>query len=229
MKYLDVRLRLPDRMLHPMASFVRHGDVVRYEELRAWNLRPDEGVEYELFYAEADPDAYREALESVPSIREYRLAPIDDASLHVWVCEETRPEVRSWRAAFADRHLVVVPPVRFDAAARMGLTVVGEAEDLQGVLAALPEEVEVTVHEIGSYDRRGGALAGALTDRQREAVRTALERGYYEVPREACLADVADALDRAESSTSLLLRRAEREMLSRVLERYGEPVSGRRS
>jgi hypothetical protein len=220
-KYLDATLDLPDDLLHPMAAFARHEDVVRYEELVAWTVRPDRGLEYALFYVEADPEPYERALREVETVREYELTPIDDGSLHVWVCEETLPAVQAWRDAFVDRNLVVVPPVRFDADARMRMTVVGQGADVQQLVADIPDAVDLTVEEIGTYDRRGGSLAGDLTDRQLAAVQTALDLGYYAVPREADLAEVADALDCAESSASVLLRRAERTVLSAVLDRYG--------
>ncbi|WP_246998390.1 helix-turn-helix domain-containing protein [Halosolutus gelatinilyticus] len=86
-------------------------------------------------------------------------------------------------------------------------------DSIQDVLA----DVDVTINEIGSYDRHGGTDAGALTDRQLVAVETALSIGYYAVPREASL---ADALDCAESTASVLLRRAERDLFARVLDRY---------
>lgn len=221
MKYLDLRLRQPDWMLHPMQEFIRHEDVVRYEELRSWNLQPEAGLEYVLFYVEAEPEPYREAIDGVDTVVDYRIAPIDDRSLHVWACQETRPEVSHWRGAFADRRLVVVPPVRFDDDAAMGMTLVGEGADLQAVLEDLPASIEATVDEIGTYDRRGGTVAGVLTDRQLEAVAAALRVGYYEVPRDGTLADVAARLDCAESTASVLLRRAERDLFRRVLERYG--------
>ena len=47
MKYLDFRLYLPDRMLHPMQAFIREEDAVGYEEMLAWRVRSDEGIEYE--------------------------------------------------------------------------------------------------------------------------------------------------------------------------------------
>ncbi|WP_265110048.1 helix-turn-helix domain-containing protein [Halosolutus halophilus] len=232
MKYLDVRLRQPDWMLHPMQRFIREEDVVRYEELRAWSIRPESDVEYALYYVEVagDPGRYRDAIDRVDSIVEYELAPIDDDALNVWVCEETRPESRAWRGAFEDRHLIVVPPVRFDDEAAMGMTIVGDGADIQAVLADLPDAIDVTIDEIGTYDRRGGTVAGALTERQLDAIDTALAIGYYAVPRDASLADVADALDCAESTASVLLRRAERELFSRVLDRYGGAIGrGRRT
>jgi predicted DNA binding protein len=78
-----------------------------------------------------------------------------------------------------------------------------------------------TINEIGTYDRRGGTPAGTLTDRQLAAASTALHLGYYEVPREGTLNDVADELGCAESTASVLLRRAERDILTHVLGRYG--------
>jgi predicted DNA binding protein len=55
-----------------------------------------------------------------------------------------------------------------------------------------------------------------LTDRQREAVRAAVEAGYYAVPREASLADVAEAIGCAESTASEHLRRAEAAVMRRL-------------
>jgi hypothetical protein len=225
MKYLDLRLHLPEQMLHPMQEFIRTEDAVRYEEMLAWRVRPDEGIEYALYYVEADLERYRTAVRRMETVIDCRITPIDDGSAHVWVCEETRPETRAWRDAFADRQLIVVPPIRFDDVAAMEMTIVGDGGDIHDTVENVPPEVNVTVNEIGTYDRRGGTLAGTLTDRQLMAASTALQLGYYEVPREGTLDDVAEALGCAESTASVLLRRAERDILSRVLTRYGGDVS----
>jgi len=221
MKYLDIRIHLPDRMLHPMQEFIRESDAVRYEEMLAWRVRPDRDIEYALYYVEADLERYRTAVRGIETVIDYRVTPIDDASAHVWVCEETRPETRAWRDAFADRQLIVIPPIRFDDTAEMSLTIVGDGNDIHTTLENVPTEVDVTVNEIGTYDRRGGTVVGTLTDRQLAAVSTALQLGYYEIPREGTLDDVATELGCAESTASVLLRRAERRILSRSLDRYG--------
>lgn len=54
-----------------------------------------------------------------------------------------------------------------------------------------------------------GARQGGLTDRQREALLTAHEMGYFEIPRTASLEDVASELDITASSLSERLRRAQ--------------------
>lgn len=53
-----------------------------------------------------------------------------------------------------------------------------------------------------------------LTGEQREALRAALEMGYFDVPRSADLADVADRLGRSSQATSERLRRG----MARLLE-----------
>jgi predicted DNA binding protein len=50
--------------------------------------------------------------------------------------------------------------------------------------------------------------SAVLTDRQRETLLVALRQGYFTVPRECTLAEVADAMGVDKSSTSETLRRA---------------------
>lgn len=48
---------------------------------------------------------------------------------------------------------------------------------------------------------------GVLTADERETLRVALEKGYFEVPRETTLVKVADELDRSDVEVSQQLRR----------------------
>ncbi|ELZ18629.1 Bacterio-opsin activator HTH domain-containing protein [Haloterrigena salina JCM 13891] len=222
MKYLDVRLRQPDRMLHPMQRFIREEDAVRYEELRTWNILGPEGDrEYELFYAEADREAYEAAIEAVDSVRWYDLTPIDDDSFYVYICQETREEDVRWRRSFAALDLVIVPPVIYDSEAAFYMTVVGAGEDLQAMLEGLPDEIDVTVRAIGEYDRRHAPLTGGLTERQLEAVAAAVEVGYYAVPREAGLEAVAERLNCAASTAGTLLQKAQARVMQRLVRQRG--------
>ena len=77
--------------------------------------------------------------------------------------------------------------------------------------------LDVTVEEVGDYDRRHATVASDVTDRQFEAVSAAVEVGYYAVPREAGLGDVAGELGCAESTASNLLRKAEASVMRRVV------------
>lgn len=58
-----------------------------------------------------------------------------------------------------------------------------------------------------------------LTDQQREALLTALEKGYFEVPREITLVEIAEELGISDSAVSQRLRRGLTNVLSRALVR----------
>ena len=56
-----------------------------------------------------------------------------------------------------------------------------------------------------------------LSPKQRTALVTALERGYFDIPRAVSMDELADELGIAQQSLSKLLRRAHRNMLTNVL------------
>lgn len=59
---------------------------------------------------------------------------------------------------------------------------------------------------MGRDGHEANESTGALTDEERETLRVALEKGYFEVPRAATLAEVADELDRSDVEVSRRLR-----------------------
>lgn len=72
------------------------------------------------------------------------------------------------------------------------------------------EERDVEVAVRGIFEEREYADVPdyGLTEPQRETLVAALEAGYFEIPREASLADLADRLDVSENAASERLRRA---------------------
>jgi len=63
-----------------------------------------------------------------------------------------------------------------------------------------------------------------LTDRQHEALRTAYELGYFDIPRRASLEDVATELDLAASSVSERLRRAQTRLIEETVATTWPPL-----
>lgn len=82
-------------------------------------------------------------------------------------------------------------------------------------LCALFEEVEGDYELVSVVQSPDGS--DLLTDRQREVLRVALRAGYFEVPRECTLADVAGALDVDKSTVSGVLRRGEAKLVKQQL------------
>lgn len=72
--------------------------------------------------------------------------------------------------------------------------------------------------------RRGSTSEALLTPAQWRILRTALERGYYESPRECTLTELADALDIAKSTCSERLHLAQATVVKHLLEQH--PTAG---
>jgi predicted DNA binding protein len=75
--------------------------------------------------------------------------------------------------------------------------------------SGLRYDLQSVVHSDGT--------SGLLTDRQRECLDVAWRLGYFEVPRDCTLAEVADALDVDTSTVSETIRRGTARVLDRFL------------
>lgn len=71
--------------------------------------------------------------------------------------------------------------------------------------------------------------AGLLTERQQDVLATALRTGYFEIPRDATLAEVAAALDVDKSTASRLLRKGQTRIVKWFLTTATAPAQERRS
>lgn len=75
-----------------------------------------------------------------------------------------------------------------------------------------------------AHDGEPEAPGEGLTDAQREALRVAYELGYFEVPRGASLADVADELGVGASALSERLRRAQSHLVETTVATTWPPL-----
>lgn len=83
-----------------------------------------------------------------------------------------------------------------------------ELDDLEAVLSESPLS-----YELESLVTRTNPES-LLTDRQREVLETAVREGYFAVPRECTLAELAQGLDIDKSTASTILRRGEQRLVN---------------
>ncbi|MDY7083217.1 MAG: helix-turn-helix domain-containing protein, partial [Halobacteria archaeon] len=84
---------------------------------------------------------------------------------------------------------------------------------------SVPDELSVKIHQVGEYTPEGEGILSVLTNRQREVLETAVQEGYYSVPRESSHEDIANALGCAPSTASEHLRKIESRIMSRLITR----------
>ena len=126
------------------------------------------------------------------------------------------------------RHAVLLDyPLEYVGPAGRSLRVseVGPEDALQSVIAETREAIDVEIEQLGSYDPASGRPVAALTERQREVLTTAVDAGYYEVPREVTYADVAGELGCSAGAVGQHLRRIESQIVPMIAVDSG-PVDG---
>ena len=181
--------------------------------LQEWNPADDESITA-FYVCEGDPDAVVPGLEASHLIRAVSVTTFDPDrfGLLVRLDRGDDPLVEGVFAAVTSAGLIVRKPVVYrDGAVRARL--IGDDETLAAAIDRVPDVVDVTVESITSLAADPAAGVWGLTPRQREALRAALAMGYYERPRRATHADVADAMGCASSTASEHLEKAEAQLV----------------
>lgn len=85
------------------------------------------------------------------------------------------------------------------------------------------DNADFRLHRL-THDGETEPPGDGLTDRQHEALRTAYELGFFDIPRQTSLEEIADELDIAASSVSERLRRAQTQLIEETVATSWPPL-----
>jgi len=177
-----------------------------------------DGTAMAVYLLSGDPSALTEVLESTPKVRSFHLFNTDGGQFHAHVHFEPDDPLLSL-LQLGDRYRTVMePPIEFvDDGGSIRVTIGGIQAMVQRAADDFPEGVEVTVEQIGEYDPSRDSMVASLTERQREVLEVAIERGYYDIPRRATHEDLATDLDCSAGTVGEHLRKIEARVLSSLM------------
>lgn len=195
--------------IEELVALGREAGIREFEELSCRGNGAVVQVEVESRYDE-------ERLAALDAVDDWEHVAETDGG-HLYVIAFTAPELPDSLAERAEDLIGTCDPELADGAASMSL--VGPQESIAGTIREYEAAgVSPDLRRLGSYEG-GSDPTDALTDRQREVLRTAFEMGYYEVPRAVSTEAVAAELGLDGSTVVEHLQRAERNVLGRVLDR----------
>ncbi len=129
---------------------------------------------------------------------------------------EGRPTV-AWAKLAASTGGRLHPPFELTPEA-WRISVIGSSRQLDQFLAKLRIlHIRYRARSIGKADFRDQSPLAALTPRQRETLLAAYRLGYYNMPRRADSARVAQSIHAAKSTTVEHLRKAEKRLLDTIM------------
>lgn len=216
MKHVTLSLTFDRELRHPMHQFLVETD--GYGASRLLGSTITDGRHTALFHVDGwPPGPYEAALEGVETIQEHALSTQTDETFAAYVQEDLSARDRELTEAFGRAGLVTLLPIIYRADGTTRITLVGPPVVIQEAVEGTPSGVSASVLDLGSYDARRITGENDLTARQMKAVRVAVERGYYDDPREAGVAEVAESLGCTPSTAAEHLRRAERTIMRSYL------------
>ncbi len=163
-----------------------------------------------------EPHAVSEAIEEHPHVVDYqRLEAADDRGIAKYETTDTG------LYGFVETEGI---PIEFPVVVRDGwyeLDFTGTRDEFDAFRAGI--EASGFRHELVSLVEVAGENVDEelLTERQREVLQTAMREGYFEVPRDCTLDELADELGVDKSTASGVLRRGEARVLKRFLTSAG--------
>ena len=183
---------------------------MKREYLHHYNLLTD-GTVVLLYQLRGDLDYARAVFDASPDVIHYDIPEQEDGLVYLHcVMNESLTALLS---VLQESEVIMAMPVEFLSDDRLRLTFIGEHESLQRILNRISEFVETEIERIGEYGSEG-RLGSVLTDRQREILTAAVEQGYYEVPRQATIRDIADEIGLSQATVGEHLQKIEARVLS---------------
>ena len=217
MKHVRLSLTAGGReaAIHPMYDVLANASFVERATALQWSVAGEElGI---LHYVVGDVEAFASAVDAIEPVIDFELEPAGEEAFYAYIHDELTPASRAMFDHVSYGGLVVVPPIVYHADGHVSMSAFGPAAVIQTAIDDLPALVDVSVRSVGGLTGLPQVTESYLSERQQAALSAAYESGYYDVPRTASQADVAEKLNCAPSTAAEHLRKAEQKVVGSVL------------
>lgn len=211
----SVRLVLTwgDVQLHPLeAAFAAEPDVSIEKIYYVNPVGPDEYAELGLISGDLDKAAA--LLDAAEVVEEYEISGSDDGIVYLHYAGSTYMD--ALLAVLFNHAIVLRWPVEFtrwNGQNGIELTFVGTSHAIQQAIDDIPPGIELHLEQSSQFDGDPRSETPLLTPQQRRVLSTAIEMGYYEIPREATQREIAARLEKSEGTVAEQLQRIEARVL----------------
>jgi predicted DNA binding protein len=215
---LQVSASLAPTVVPSFYATVTESPAVSQLRLVDWNLAAED-LATVLYDVDGDTSVFVDAARGTDGIEDVAAPTSTGGSGYVLVTAnpDALPFFRTFLVLTARAGLLVRSPVVYSDFETRG-EVVGDASALQTAVDAAPRTIDVTIENIGSRPSQRTDPFFELSNRQREAVFTAFEHGYYQHPRETTHAELAEELGCAANTVSEHLQKAEVKLIKALVE-----------
>lgn len=213
MKRIQFSATYPERFVHPLHLQIMEKTPISRAELLMWTPTADVTT---LIWCDSDQKATEKALENIDSLLVSNLVE-DSNGTYAFLQQDKYEFSAVLLDVITESRVIFRPPVVFLDTGQVQFEAVGEATALSTFHEELAELGEITIQQVHEFERKNSP--SCLTDRQEEALEAAVTVGYYEIPRNGTIADIAAVLDCSPSTAGELVRKAEGAVIHNYMEK----------
>ena len=215
MRYVDFLLIPRGRYLHPVTAAIADDPSVHREALHHFNVLED-GTAVALVEFSGGIDRLESITGDNPDVLSYDLSESETGAF-VYSRITADEELQQLYSVPQRRELVLDTPMRYTDRGALEVRAIGNQQSIREAIGDVPDGLGLKFLSTGEYDPDRPEADDQLTERQREILRTAVEMGYYEEPRQANYQDLADELDLSSGTVGEPLRKIESTVLKRLV------------
>lgn len=217
MRYFDLVLTSEHHGIHPVDAELAALPGVERDALLHIDAFGD-GTGVLLYRLEGDRDSVVETVSEHDDVISYDILDVEaENAYHLYLHVHPGEPAGTLMALCYEYALIIDTPIEFTDRGGVLVTIVGTHDMLREALKAVPDSINISIQQVGQYSPGTRDMLSMLTERQREVFETAVEMGYYDIPRQVNQSDLADKLSCAPSTVDEHLRKAESKMLSALL------------
>lgn len=213
MKRVQFSVTYPDELVHPFHQHIIANGPITRAELLIWSPTEDATT---LFWCDGSREAMEKAIQAIDSLVVSKLVE-DGTGTYAFLRQDDYEFATVILDTISDARVVFMPPVVFLASGAIQFEAVGESTALSSFTEELSDLGELTIQQVHEFERTNAP--SQLTDRQRAALDAAVAVGYYEIPREGTITDIATRLGCSSSTAGELVRKAEAAVIRDYIQR----------
>lgn len=218
MRYITTILTPDNGYFHPGEEVMRQHGLIP-EGIHNLDLLDDDTITV-MYAVRGNANAAEECMENYGEgcVHEYQIIDESD-NIIIQAHMESTEFIKGLINYYRNYAIIMNYPQRFvdpsDSSIR--ITQIGPEDYLQEFVEKMPDEVDVTIEEIGDYNPFDNRLFANLTDRQQEVLITAYENGYFNTPREVTHKDIADELNCSAGTVSHHLQQIQAHLVRQII------------
>ncbi|WP_049921462.1 helix-turn-helix domain-containing protein [Halopiger djelfimassiliensis] len=215
MRYAKCVIIPDDEGLHPLDRRIEeHPDVTR-ELLHNVNLLADETI-VALYQFSGDRTVLESILSESSMINQYQLSTVDGTH-HAYAHIEAHNRLVGLLSMLREFEFIYDTPLEFTRRGGLRVTMIGDVKSFQEAIPDVPDGIRLKLLKTGRYEPNTNRLFSQLTDRQQEILRTAVDMGYYNVPRAVTHEDIGEKLGCTGGTVGGHLRKIESTILTQIV------------